>query len=90
MNCNYDKEERFDSDTLRALGEHYEAILKLLGEDLRARDCSRRPSVCQAMCFLTKRGYDEDPCEILLSAKFKEEYCQMGDRQGHRAFTRFV
>ena len=33
MNCNYDKEERFDSDTLRALGEHYEAILKLLGED---------------------------------------------------------
>ena len=28
------------------------------------------------MCFLTK-GYDEDPREILLSAKFKEEYRQM-------------
>ena len=77
MNCNYDKEERFDSDTLRALGEHYEAILKLLGEDPAREGLLKAPErVAKAMCFLTK-GYDEDPREILLSAKFKEEYRQM-------------
>ena len=77
MNCNYDKEERFDSDTLRALGEHYEAILKLLGEDPAREGLLKTPErVAKAMCFLTK-GYDEDPREILLSAKFKEEYRQM-------------
>ena len=74
MNCNYDKEERFDSDTLRALGEHYEAILKLLGEDPAREGLLKTPErVAKAMCFLTK-GYDEDPREILLSAKFIELY----------------
>ena len=55
MNCNYDKEERFDSDTLRALGEHYEAILKLLGEDPAREGLLKTPErVAKAMSKIAR------------------------------------
>ena len=73
----YQKEESYDPETLEKLKEHYRAILQLLGEDPEREGLLKTPErVAKAMCFLTK-GYEEDPREILLSARFKEEYRQM-------------
>lgn len=64
-------------EKLAALALHYKAILELLGEDPQREGLLRTPErVAKAMDFLTG-GYDVDPAQILLSAKFKEEYKQM-------------
>ena len=57
--------------------EHYEAILRLLGEDPEREGLVKTPErVAKCMQFLTK-GYVEEPAEILRSAMFKEDYRQM-------------
>lgn len=59
------------------LAEHYEAILRLLGEDPEREGLLKTPyRVSKAMQFLTY-GYHLDPEEVLRSAMFKEEYRQM-------------
>lgn len=64
-------------DKLKALAGHYKAILELLGEDVKREGLLQTPTrVAKAMDFMTQ-GYEQDPREILLSAKFKEEYKQM-------------
>lgn len=64
-------------DKLEALAGHYKAILELLGEDIEREGLLQTPTrVAKAMDFMTQ-GYEQDPREILLSAKFKEEYKQM-------------
>ena len=74
---NYQKEERFDPHTVEALKHHYAEILRLLGEDPTREGLLKTPErVAKAMAFLTK-GYGEDPKEILLSAKFREDYRHM-------------
>ena len=55
----------------------YENVLSLLGEDTKREGLLKTPErVAKAMLTLT-RGYSQDPHEILLGAKFKEEYSQM-------------
>lgn len=77
MEHNYRKGEEFDPETVEKLSVHYAEILRLLGEDPSREGLLKTPErVAKAMCFLTQ-GYVQDPCEILLSAKFKEEYRQM-------------
>lgn len=77
MNPKYTKEEHFCPETIEKLSGHYSAILELLGEDPTREGLLKTPErVAKAICFLTQ-GYDQDPKEILLSAKFKEEYKQM-------------
>ena len=77
MESNYVKEELFSPEKIAQLSEHYRAILKLLGEDPNREGLLKTPErVAKAMCFLTQ-GYTQDPKEILLSARFKEEYKQM-------------
>lgn len=77
MEHNYRKGEEFDPETVEKLSAHYAEILRLLGEDPSREGLLKTPErVAKAMCFLTQ-GYVQDPCEILLSAKFKEEYRQM-------------
>jgi len=74
---NYTKEENFDQATVEKLAGHYREVLALLGEDVGREGLLKTPErIARAMCFLTK-GYGEDPKEILLSAKFREEYKQM-------------
>ena len=74
---NYDREELFCDSTIESLKYHYSEILRLLGEDPSREGLLKTPErIAKAMCFLTQ-GYDQDPKEILLSAKFKEEYKQM-------------
>ncbi len=73
----YNKEERFSPETIEKLAEHYRGILGLLGEDPEREGLLRTPErVAKAMAFLTQ-GYGCDPQQILLSAKFREEYKQM-------------
>lgn len=74
---NYTKEEIFCPDTIEKLKEHYKAILELLGEDVSREGLLKTPErVAKAMSFLTQ-GYDQNPRDILLSARFKEDYRHM-------------
>jgi GTP cyclohydrolase I len=62
---------------LEALQEHYKQILTLLGEDAEREGLVKTPErVAKAMQTLT-RGYFMNPEEVLLSAKFKEDYRHM-------------
>jgi GTP cyclohydrolase I len=73
----YEKQEIYDADALAKLSDHYQAILKLLGEDPSREGLIKTPDrVAKAMAFMTK-GYNEDPQEIIRSAMFREEYKQM-------------
>lgn len=74
---NYDRADIYDEEVIAELGQHYKRILELLGEDTSREGLVKTPErVAKAMAFLTK-GYDEDPKEILLSAKFQEDYRHM-------------
>lgn len=65
------------SPVQQQLAEHVQAILGLLGEDAGREGLVKTPSrVAKAMTFLTS-GYEQDPVEILNSAKFSEDYSQM-------------
>lgn len=69
--------EEISSPALGELQEHYQRILTLLGEDPSREGLQKTPErVAKAMLTLTK-GYSMDPCEVLQSAKFKEDYSQM-------------
>ncbi len=73
----YEKIEKFNPEKLVKLQEHYKAILDLLGEDTEREGLLKTPlRVAKSMQFLTQ-GYFMDPMEILLSARFKENYRQM-------------
>ncbi len=66
-----------DEQRLAELAKHYKEILRLLGEDPDREGLLKTPErVAKAMAFMTQ-GYDEDPMQVLLSAKFVEEYKQM-------------
>ena len=73
----YEKIEKFNPERTQKLMEHYRAILELLGENPNREGLLKTPfRVAKSMQFLTQ-GYNMDPMEILLSAKFKEDYRQM-------------
>ena len=73
----YNKIESWDAETIEELALLYHRILKLLGEDPEREGLKSTPvRVAKAMNFLTM-GYGQNPCEIINSAKFREEYKQM-------------
>lgn len=73
----YERMDRFNPETIREMAKHYEAILKLIGEDPEREGLLDTPvRVAKSMQFLMQ-GYELDPKEILLSAKFKEDYREM-------------
>ena len=73
----YEKIERFNQERTQKLAEHHRAILSLLGENPDREGLLKTPlRVAKSMQFLTQ-GYNMDPMEILLSARFKEDYRQM-------------
>ena len=68
---------KFPEEKVQKLMAHYKEILSLLGEDPEREGLVKTPErVAKAMLTLT-RGYEVDPKEILLGAKFKEAYSQM-------------
>ncbi len=73
----YEKIDKYDPDKTEALARHYKAILELLGEDVTRDGLEKTPQrVAKAIQFLT-HGENLNPSEILLSARFKEDYRQM-------------
>ena len=73
----YEKIEKYCPDKTAALAKHYKAILQLLGEDAEREGLLKTPErVAKSMQFLT-HGYELNPADILLSARFTEEYQQM-------------
>lgn len=73
----YERIDKYNPEKLEKLQEHYAAIIELLGEDINREGLEKTPfRVAKAMQFLTQ-GYTMDPMEILLSARFKEDYRQM-------------
>lgn len=73
----YNKVESWSQENVKELSAHYYEILKLIGEDPDREGLKQTPSrVAKALYFLTN-GYGQDPCRIINSAKFKEDYRQM-------------
>ncbi|MEJ2594186.1 MAG: GTP cyclohydrolase I FolE [bacterium] len=73
----YEKIEKYAPENLKKLEYHYKEILKLVGENAEREGLHRTPHrVAKSIQFLTQ-GYDHDPEQILLSAKFREEYREM-------------
>ena len=68
--------EEFSSE-IEQLKNHYKNVLTLLGEDAEREGLVKTPErVAKAMLTLT-RGYRMNPHEVLMSARFKEDYKQM-------------
>ena len=77
MNELYQKEENFSQEAIDDLKDCYTRILTTLGEDTGREGLLKTPErVAKAMAFMTQ-GYSADPKEIILSAKFQEDYKQM-------------
>jgi len=73
----YEKIEKYAPGSLEKLEYHYGEILKLIGEDPQREGLQKTPfRVAKSIQFLTQ-GYDHEPEQILLSAKFKEDYREM-------------
>lgn len=73
----YERIDTFAPEKLEKLKHHYSEILNLIGEDSQREGLIDTPlRVAKSIQFLTQ-GYDHDPEEILLSAKFKEDYREM-------------
>ena len=73
----YNKIETWNSETVEEIASMYRRILKLIGEDPEREGLEKTPvRVAKALNFLTM-GYNQNPCEIINSAKFKEDYKQM-------------
>jgi GTP cyclohydrolase I len=73
----YNKIETWDAATIDEMASMYRKILKLIGEDPEREGLLRTPErVAKALNYLTL-GYNQNPCQILNSAKFKEDYRQM-------------
>jgi GTP cyclohydrolase I len=73
----YLKIDKFNPEKIKSLSGAYNQILTELGEDSNREGLLKTPErVAKAMQFLT-HGYDLNPMNILLSAKFREDYQQM-------------
>jgi GTP cyclohydrolase I len=73
----YNKIETWNSDTIAEMAAMYKRILALIGEDPEREGLLKTPErVAKALNFLTM-GYNMDPCKIVNSAKFSEDYRQM-------------
>lgn len=73
----YNRIESWDAENIKELSAIYYRVLSLLGEDPEREGLKRTPlRVAKALNFMTM-GYNQNPCDILNSAKFKEDYKQM-------------
>lgn len=76
-NDGYTKIDHYNQIKIDALSTAYLTVLKEIGEDPNREGLLKTPErVAKAMQYLT-HGYDLDPEQILLSAKFREDYQQM-------------
>jgi len=78
LNTNgYNKIETWNAENIQELSEIYYRVLGLIGEDPDREGLRGTPvRVAKALNFLMM-GYNQNPCEIINSAKFREDYRQM-------------
>jgi len=73
----YNKVESWNAENVNEMAGYYRRILQLIGEDPDREGLKQTPvRVAKALNFLMM-GYSQNPCEIINSAKFREEYKQM-------------
>jgi GTP cyclohydrolase IA len=73
----YNKIETWNADDIKELSALYYKVLGLIGEDPEREGLKGTPQrVAKALHFLTM-GYNQNACQIINSAKFKEDYKQM-------------
>ncbi len=77
MSNGYNKIETWNSENIEELSNIYYRVLRLIGEDPDREGLKRTPErIAKALNFLTN-GYNQNPCKIINSAKFREDYKQM-------------
>jgi GTP cyclohydrolase I len=77
MDFNINQQFPFDDEKSAKIAEHYQQIIKLLGEDVDREGLLKTPErVSKAMQFLMQ-GYEQNPEDIIKSAMFTEDYRQM-------------
>lgn len=77
MDFNLNQPVPFETEKTERIAEHYQQIIKLLGEDTDREGLIKTPErVSKAMQFLMQ-GYEQNPEEIIRSAMFTEDYRQM-------------
>lgn len=77
MDFNINQPVPFDTEKSAQIAEHYQQIIRLLGEDVNREGLLKTPErVARAMQFLVQ-GYEQNPEEIIRSAMFTENYRQM-------------
>lgn len=73
----YEKHDVYNPVLLSEISTAYRHVLKALGENPDREGLIKTPErVARSLQFLT-HGYDLNPKEILMSARFKEDYRQM-------------
>lgn len=73
----YNRIESWNAENINEMADLYRRILQLIGEDPDREGLKQTPvRVAKAINFLMM-GYSQNPCEIVNSAKFREEYKQM-------------
>jgi len=73
----YNKVESWNAENVNEMAGYYRRILQLIGEDPDREGLKQTPvRVAKALNFLMM-SYSQNPCEIINSAKFREEYKQM-------------
>ena len=76
-NEGYSRIDIFDDATTEKLSEIYRSVLELLNEDPEREGLKETPlRVAKSLQFLTQ-GYGIKPEDIILSARFREDYRQM-------------
>jgi len=73
----YEKIDLYNPDKIKKLAFHYKEILALIGENPEREGLLDTPvRVAKAIQYLT-HGYEASPEEIIMSARFREDYRQM-------------
>lgn len=73
----YEKIDLYNPDKIKKLAFHYKEILALIGENPEREGLLDTPvRVAKAIQYLT-HGYEANPEEIIMSARFREDYRQM-------------
>ncbi len=77
MELNFVKEETYNGALTYKLSEHYEEIIRELGEDPSREGLLKTPErVAKAMQYMT-HGYGLNPDDLINQAIFHEEYSEM-------------
>jgi len=73
----YEKHDVYNPVLIQEIAAVYKKVIKAIGEDPEREGLIKTPErVAKSLQFLT-HGYDLNPREILMSARFKENYRQM-------------